>query len=79
MKRLMDNCFQSCVHILQDFFGSGFCISKDGLIITCAHCVYDKDDEELNGKQQLKLIFPTGEIYTSKVIFFDENLDCALL
>ena len=76
---MLKKVIQGCIHLVTDYFGSGFCISPDGKILTNSHCVFDRDDPALNGSQTITVIFPTGLFYECKVLYFEEDLDCALL
>lgn len=62
---------ESSIHLLQDDFGSGFCIDPRGYFLTCFHCV--------EGKLGCKIIFPDGEIEETSVIYKEKSLDLALL
>jgi len=62
---------EACVHLVQDEFGSGCCITEKGMILTCAHCVEEK--------KEMEIIFPNGEQSKCMVKFLDLSLDCAIL
>lgn len=68
---IIKNCFESCIHILQDEYGSGVCISSKGHILTCYHCV--------PSKKKIKIIFPNGIIFNANKIKSSKKLDIALL
>lgn len=68
---IIKNCLESCIHILQDEYGSGVCISSKGHILTCYHCVL--------ANKKIKLIFPNGRIFNANKIKSSKKLDLALL
>ena len=69
---------EACVHLVQDDFGSGFCINPKGLILTCFHCI-SSENENFDPKAIFLLIFPNGELAEARVIEGDKELDLALL
>ena len=69
---------EACVHLVQDDFGSGFCINPKGLILTCFHCI-QSENEGFDLKAIFLLIFPNGELAEAMVIEGDKELDLTLL
>lgn len=65
------NSLEASIHLVQDEFGSGFCIDSRGFFLTCYHCV--------ERKEKCTIIFPSGEISEAFVIYKDKLLDLALL
>lgn len=65
------NSLESCIHLVQDEFGSGFCVDSRGFFVTCYHCV--------EKKKNCTIIFPSGEISEAVVAYKDKSLDLALL
>ncbi|CAF1102463.1 unnamed protein product [Didymodactylos carnosus] len=81
-----ERAFQAVVIFTQHEGGSGVCISEDGLILTCAHCVYDVDDEkdEINIRTtgigiNKTILFTSGDLCHTECIAWDPIRDCALL
>ncbi|RGP61431.1 at hook domain-containing protein [Fusarium sporotrichioides] len=58
--------------------GTAVCISPDGVLLTCAHCIADKPSE-LTTKPWHVLISSSGNIVFTKVISWDPVRDLALL
>lgn len=74
LKKKYMNSFDSVVHFVQPGNGTGVCITKKGLILTCAHVVNndnDKEDEILEEKRigRIKVImFPNTKLFICKCI-----------
>ncbi|KJE98087.1 hypothetical protein CAOG_08113 [Capsaspora owczarzaki ATCC 30864] len=58
----------------QDHAGTGVCVSKDGLILTCAHCL---DDETIGARRIV--LFPDGRKCVVECVAKDDVRDCALM
>lgn len=70
---IAQQALDSCIHIVQDEFGSGFCFDPRGYILTCQHCIANTK------KANFKLIFPNGELVDAIVMTSDKKLDLAVL
>ncbi|OCL03395.1 trypsin-like serine protease [Glonium stellatum] len=62
----------------QEEAGTAVCISPQGLIITCSHCVAETP-EEPNWEQHKWMIFASGQIIQAKCVAWDPKRDLALL
>ena len=62
----------------QEEAGTAVCISPDGLILTCSHCVAASEDE-LDYERTHWLLFCTGQAVSAKCIAWDCRRDLALL
>ena len=62
----------TCIRFVQEESGSGVNIHKDGLILTCDHCVLDSN-------KKYKLIFSNNKIYEAECVKSSEEMDLALL
>ncbi|OBS25433.1 hypothetical protein FPOA_05967 [Fusarium poae] len=58
--------------------GTAVCISPDGVLLTCAHCIADKPSE-LTTRPWHVLIASSGSVVLTKVISWDPVRDLALL
>ncbi|CEI62718.1 hypothetical protein FVEN_g5241 [Fusarium venenatum] len=58
--------------------GTAVCISPDGVLLTCAHCIADKPSE-LTTRPWHVLISSSGSVVLTKVISWDPVRDLALL
>ncbi|KAF5613189.1 dimethylaniline monooxygenase [Fusarium subglutinans] len=58
--------------------GTAVCISPDGILLTCAHCVAE-EPSELTANTSYVLLSPTGKVVTAKVVAWDPIRDLALL
>lgn len=61
----------------QEEAGTAICISPDGLIMTCSHCV--ADDEESALGSETWLVFAAGEVVRAECLAWDGIKDLALL
>lgn len=76
-----EQSFSSTVIFAQEAAGSGICVSTQGHILTCAHCVDEdgtEEEKEVLGRMKF-VIFTDGEIYLAKCVAVDFLRDCALL
>ena len=62
----------------QEQAGTAVCISPEGHLITCAHCVAESE-EELDLLKPHWLIFASGRVVSAKCIAWDDRRDLALL
>ncbi|KAF2792780.1 trypsin-like serine protease [Melanomma pulvis-pyrius CBS 109.77] len=62
----------------QEEAGTAVCISTEGLILTCSHCVAECP-EELDMDKIWWLIFASGQIVQAKTVKWDAQRDLALL
>ena len=58
--------------------GTAVCISSDGLLLTCAHCVAESQDE-FERKEDMWLLFASGCIVRGRSVVWDARRDLALL
>ncbi|KAF4336826.1 AT hook domain protein [Fusarium beomiforme] len=58
--------------------GTAVCISPDGILLTCAHCVAE-ESSELTANPSRVLISSNGKIASTKVLAWDPIRDLALL
>lgn len=66
----------------QDCAGTAVCVSPDGLLLTCSHCVAETEEDYLAGKNDGTtqwLMFASGRIVQTKCVAWDAKLDLALL
>ncbi|KAH7107325.1 trypsin-like cysteine/serine peptidase domain-containing protein [Auriculariales sp. MPI-PUGE-AT-0066] len=62
----------------QEESGTAVCVSPDGLLLTCAHCIAE-EPEELDTAASHWLIFASGRIVKAVCVAYDEQRDLALL
>jgi S1-C subfamily serine protease len=62
----------------QEEAGTAVCVSPSGLLLTCAHCVAD-DDEEPGPEALHWLLFASGRTVAARCVAWDERRDLALL
>jgi hypothetical protein len=62
----------------QEEAGTAVCISPDGLILTCSHCVAESEDE-LDRSQTHWLLSASGRTVASRCVAWDSRRDLALL
>ena len=58
--------------------GTAVCISSNGILLTCSHCVADTYDEYLQ-KEDMWLLFASGCVVRAKCVAWDLRRDLALL
>ncbi|KAI5457693.1 trypsin-like cysteine/serine peptidase domain-containing protein [Mariannaea sp. PMI_226] len=58
--------------------GTAVCVSPDGVLLTCAHCVAESANE-LNLSTLRVLLFASGAVVTARVVAWDPIRDLALL
>ncbi|KAH6893349.1 trypsin-like cysteine/serine peptidase domain-containing protein [Thelonectria olida] len=58
--------------------GTAVCLSPDGVLLTCAHCVAESP-AELNPAELRVLLFSSGAVVTARVVAWDPVRDLALL
>ncbi|KAF7551236.1 hypothetical protein G7Z17_g5185 [Cylindrodendrum hubeiense] len=62
----------------QEEAGTAVCISPDGVILTCAHCIAEKPSElDLNALHTL--LFASGSVISARTVAWDPVRDLALL
>lgn len=62
----------------QEEAGTAVCISPQGLLLTCSHCVAETA-QELSWNKVHWLLFSSGQVVAAKTIVWDERRDLALL
>jgi len=62
----------------QEAAGTAVCISSIGLLLTCAHCVAE-DEDELDWSRVHWLVFRSGKVVKAVCIAWDSRRDLALL
>ena len=62
----------------QEEAGTAVCISSDGLLLTCSHCLAETEDS-LDMDQIHCLVFASGQCVRSKCVAWDGKRDLALL
>jgi len=62
----------------QEEAGTAVCISEDGLLLTCSHCVAENEDELDLGKLHC-LLFASGQVVRAKCTAWDPKRDLAIL
>ena len=62
----------------QEEGGTAVCISPDGLILTCAHCIAE-EPEDLDMEATHWLLFASGQIVKAVCVAYDDHRDLALL
>ena len=58
--------------------GTAVCISSNGLLLTCSHCVADSQDE-FERKEEMWLLSASGSIVRARCVVWDSQRDLALL
>ncbi|KAJ6258762.1 hypothetical protein Dda_6815 [Drechslerella dactyloides] len=60
--------------------GTAFCISREGLLLTCAHCVAETVEESRTVKdKEIYLLFAGGRVVAARCVAWDGVRDLALL
>ncbi|KAH8198074.1 hypothetical protein TruAng_007746 [Truncatella angustata] len=62
----------------QEEAGTAVCISAEGLLLTCSHCVAESE-QDLSENKTYWLLFRSGSVVAAKCIAWDEKRDLALL
>ncbi|KAJ7485235.1 trypsin-like cysteine/serine peptidase domain-containing protein [Mycena galericulata] len=62
----------------QEEAGTAVCVSADGLLLTCSHCVAETEDDVDIGKMHW-LIFASGRVVGARCVAWDGRRDLALL
>ncbi|KAL2209869.1 trypsin-like serine protease [Sarocladium strictum] len=62
----------------QEEAGTAVCISPQGLLLTCSHCIAETA-EELSWTKVHWLLFSSGKVVAAKTIVWDDRRDLALL
>ncbi|KAB5535353.1 trypsin-like cysteine/serine peptidase domain-containing protein [Coniochaeta sp. 2T2.1] len=75
---------QATLVFAQEEAGTAVCVSRGGLLLTCAHCVSDNnddDDEERppDPEQLYWLLFASGRVVAARCVGWDGRRDLALL
>lgn len=76
--RKHDASVQSTLVFAQEEAGTAVCVSRDGLLLTCSHCVAE-DDEEPGFERLFWLLFTSGRAVAARFVAWDERRDLALL
>ena len=58
--------------------GTAVCISPDGLLLTCSHCIAESQ-EDFNRKSDKWLLFSSGQVVRARCVVWDSKRDLALL
>ena len=72
----IEEAYEACVIFAQEEGGSGVCISADGLILTCAHCLGNPGKKK--GTKHY-VIFTNGQVVLTESVYIDELGDVALM
>lgn len=62
----------------QDCAGTAVCVSPDGLLLTCSHCIAESEEEYLTGKDggaTRWLVFASGCVVQTEFVAWDAQLD----
>jgi len=62
----------------QEEAGTAVCISQEGLLLTCSHCVAETE-EELTSSKVKWLLFASGQVVKADCVAWDPKRDIALL
>ncbi|KAF8445259.1 trypsin-like cysteine/serine peptidase domain-containing protein [Terfezia claveryi] len=62
----------------QEEGGTAVCISQDGLLLTCSHCVAETEEEFTSSKVKW-LLFASGQVVKAECVSWDPKRDLALL
>jgi len=62
----------------QEEAGTAICISQEGLLLTCSHCVAETEEELTNSKAKW-LLFASGQVVKAECVAWDPKRDLALL
>lgn len=62
----------------QEEAGTAICISQEGLLLTCSHCVAETEEELTNSKVKW-LLFASGQAVKAECVAWDPKRDLALL
>ncbi|OIW28310.1 trypsin-like serine protease [Coniochaeta ligniaria NRRL 30616] len=76
--RKHDAAAQATLVFAQEEAGTAVCVSPDGLLLTCAHCVAE-DDAEPDPESLHWLLFASGQAVAARCVAWDERRDLALL
>jgi hypothetical protein len=69
---------QATLVFAQEEAGTAICISEEGLLLTCSHCVAETN-EDLDYSKSHWLLFASGRVVEAKCIAWDSKRDVALL
>ena len=75
----IEEAYKACVIFAQEEGGSGVCVSSDGLILTCAHCLRNPDKSRKKGRVRHYVIFTNGMVVLTESVYVDKVGDVALL
>ncbi|KAB5577882.1 trypsin-like cysteine/serine peptidase domain-containing protein [Coniochaeta sp. 2T2.1] len=74
---------QATLVFAQEEAGTAVCVSSDGLLLTCAHCVSDDEEEEEvsppDPERLYWLLFAAGRAVAARCVGWDGRRDLALL
>ncbi|KAJ4296826.1 hypothetical protein N0V90_006874 [Kalmusia sp. IMI 367209] len=70
---------QATLVFAQEEAGTAVCISAQGLLLTCSHCVADDAETAMDATNAHWLIFATGEVVRAVCVAWDARRDLALL
>jgi len=73
------NPFDATLIFAQAEAGSAVCVSGGGLVLTCAHCISEEDDEKKALETTKRLVFSNGRIVSARCIRINFTADVALL
>lgn len=62
----------------QEEAGTALCISEQGLLLTCSHCIAESEDE-FDHEELHCLLFASGQVIRANCIAWDSRRDLALL
>ncbi|KAH7327788.1 trypsin-like cysteine/serine peptidase domain-containing protein [Stachybotrys elegans] len=62
----------------QEEAGTAICLSPNGVLLTCSHCVAETE-QELSWDKQHWLLFASGDVVAAKTIAWDAKRDLALM
>ncbi|CAM1510225.1 Fc.00g005600.m01.CDS01 [Cosmosporella sp. VM-42] len=77
-RNLTHNPVPATLVFAQEEAGSAVCISPNGVILTCSHCVAETP-AELDLSKTHWLLFATGEVVCARTVAWDAQRDLALL
>ncbi|KAH8911525.1 trypsin-like serine protease [Coniochaeta sp. PMI_546] len=76
--RSKDIAVQATLVFAQEEAGTAVCVSPEGLLLTCAHCVAE-DEEKPNPESLYWLLFASGQAVVARCVAWDQRRDLALL
>ena len=76
--RVCTTAVQASLVFAQEEAGTAVCVSLEGLLLTCSHCVAETEDE-LDYEKIHWLLFADGRVVGAKCVLWDMRRDLALL